>query len=275
MQAHSTKASRTCQRCGSEFSIPAAWAKRGEGKYCSRKCKTAANPQVSSVCAFCEKRFSRPKSLSGQYCSRECAYAGRRARVADRFWKQVQKTDSCWIWTASLNKHGYGKAFYEGKTMSAHRLAYILTYGPVSDGINVCHSCDKDYPTNDASYRRCVRPDHLFLGTTADNMKDKAQKGRCNSPAGERNGANLHPDRVARGDNNGQSKVTSEQVLKMFEERKAGKSQKELSAEFGIQISTVSRILNGKRWKHIGHSSTSINSASVNSSGLLTGISPV
>ena len=94
--------------------------------------------------------------------------------LEDRFWPKVQKSEGCWFWIAGGDgPDGYGR-IREGRAGSrfllAHRVAWELTYGPIPDGLFVCHHCDN---------RRCVRPDHLFLGTADDNNKDMQRKGRA------------------------------------------------------------------------------------------------
>lgn len=94
----------------------------------------------------------------------------KRRPLKDRFWSKVQKTDGCWEWTGSRRPKGYGVFAVNGaRRESAHRVAYALFIGPISAGFFVCHRCDNP---------RCVRPDHLFLGTQADNMRDMHAKGR-------------------------------------------------------------------------------------------------
>lgn len=87
----------------------------------------------------------------------------------ERFWAKVEKGPDCWEWKAFRNK-GYGKFTYNGRMYLAHRLSWILTNGPIPDGLGVLHSCDNP---------PCVNPDHLFLGTQLDNMRDASNKGRC------------------------------------------------------------------------------------------------
>lgn len=91
--------------------------------------------------------------------------------IVTRFWSRVDKRgpDECWMWRGSVNKsNGYG-AGYIGRTMNAHRVAYILTYGSIDPALDVCHTCDTPL---------CVNPAHLWAGTTKENMNDASRKGR-------------------------------------------------------------------------------------------------
>ena len=94
------------------------------------------------------------------------------------FWTQVNKTPDCWLWTGCTKgtRTKYGSAWFEGRSNLAHRVAWVLTYGPIplvvgadSRGTCVRHTCDNPL---------CVRPDHLVLGTHLDNMKDKVDRRR-------------------------------------------------------------------------------------------------
>lgn len=86
----------------------------------------------------------------------------------DRFWSKVLRTDGCWNWMAGRNRQGYGRFKVGGQTIGAHRVAYRIEHGALP-GALVLHRCDNP---------RCVRPDHLWAGTPADNMNDKVAKGR-------------------------------------------------------------------------------------------------
>lgn len=95
----------------------------------------------------------------------------------ERFWSKVNKTDDCWLWTASTVR-GYGQfhvAYADGiaQHLSAHRYAWEHFNGPIPDGLSVLHRCDQPL---------CVNPIHLFLGTQSDNLHDASRKGRLTVP---------------------------------------------------------------------------------------------
>lgn len=86
----------------------------------------------------------------------------------------------CWIWTGYVDRTGYGKMVVNRKPKLTHRLAYKEFIGPIPERLLVCHSCD---------VKACFNPNHLFVGTAADNMRDCVQKGRI--AAGEKNGQSV------------------------------------------------------------------------------------
>ena len=91
----------------------------------------------------------------------------------ERFWSQVTKGPGCWEWKGAVSDTGYGNLVDSGRPVSGHRYSWQLHVGPIPADLHVCHHCDN---------RRCVRPDHLFLGTRSDNMRDAVAKGRHFTP---------------------------------------------------------------------------------------------
>lgn len=157
---------------------------------------------------------------------------------AVRFWRFVDKTATCWLWTSALNGNGYG-VFHNPKGVRlAHRMAWTLTYGPLSSNVGVLHRCDVP---------ACVRPEHLFLGTQTDNMRDAATKGRV------RKGETHNWHRVPiRGEAHPQARLT-EAIVRAIRERIAAGTitQQQLAAELGLDQSTISQIVHRKRWAHV------------------------
>ena len=97
----------------------------------------------------------------------------RMKRALDAHYR-IDTASGCWLWTASLDRDGYGR-FGPRVTKLAHRASWMLHFGPIPDGMLVCHSCDVLH-ADPTLYRRCVNPGHLWLGTPADNGADMAAK---------------------------------------------------------------------------------------------------
>ena len=141
----------------------------------------------------------------------------KRVKKGTPFWDRVDKTggpDACWEWTAGLDGRGYGCFHIDGRPVKAHRLAYEEVKGEILNGLVVCHLCDN---------RKCVNPDHLFVGTQGDNIRDAHAKGRLNPISGTR-------------------KFTDEQIARVIELREAGWSNLAIAEDTGISSSYVSRL---------------------------------
>lgn len=164
------------------------------------------------------------------YCGHSCA-APKRAPFADRFMANVspEPNTGCWIWTGSIHtRTGYGQipsggaTATVGKTLKAHRAAFELFKGKIEIGLSVCHTCDN---------RWCVNPDHLFLGTTADNLRDMRRK-----------------DRHTRGERTPWAKLTDEQVRAIL---CMSGSHNSIARQFGVSASIIARIRKRQIWRHV------------------------
>jgi DNA-binding transcriptional regulator YiaG len=158
----------------------------------------------------------------------------------DRFWAKVDKTDHCWLWTACVVHGGYGQFSVSSyRAISAHRFSYMLHNGSIPSGLMVCHACDNP---------RCVRPDHLFLGTQADNIRDKVAKNR--QATGARHGSKTKPERVSRGERQHSSKLSADQV-RAIRSQYPTLTLRALAKEFGVSYATVHDIVTRQIWRHV------------------------
>lgn len=145
--------------------------------------------------------------------------------VLERLLSKVKVDDAtgCWNWTGCKLNTGYGQMWAYGRARSTHRLSYELHRSPLPEGVQLCHRCDN---------RACVNPDHLFIGTNAENMADKVAKGR-----------------QARGVGIAQSKLTENDVIAI----RAAKdiSQTLIAEQFGVSSGLISLVLSKKIWRHV------------------------
>jgi hypothetical protein len=165
----------------------------------------------------------------------------------------------CWLWMGRTNGRGYGRTSHCGRRVFIHRLSYVLHKGQLSVGELACHTCD--VPT-------CWHPGHLFAGTYRDNTQDALSKGRM--ATGERNGARLHPERVAAGlrkwqaehserrafgERNGRFRWASlapEVVLMMRWEREHGWTFRAIASAHGVGVATAYQAVGGGSWEWVG-----------------------
>lgn len=160
-----------------------------------------------------------------------------------RFWEKVDKSEDCWVWTASRDKDGYGGFSLRPRArILAHRFSWTLHYGPIPDGMFVCHHCDNP---------PCVRPEHLFLGTHQDNVDDMFKKGRGKRATGESHGTHTRPTSRPWGERHGLHKITADEARAVRARVLMGEMQCTVAAAFGISQTQVSRIMRGTRWKHL------------------------
>lgn len=130
--------------------------------------------------------------------------------------------DGCWVWQRGRFAEGYGAIVIEKKTMSTHRLSWILFRGDIPKRTHVCHNCDNP---------PCCNPDHLFLGTTQDNTADRHEKGRD-----------------ASGQKNGNAKLTDDEVTEIRQryEGKYGQLTR-LAEEYAVSVDQIRNIVRGKQ----------------------------
>jgi hypothetical protein len=203
---------------------------------------------VPRQCLHCGGHFLARADLVeaglARWCSRRCAGLDRvfaRKPLAERFWAKVNKDGPvplhrpdlgpCWLWIGAADAKGYGKvaagAREEGMQL-AHRVAFFLAEGRWPEPCAL-HHCDNP---------PCVRREHLFEGTYADNMADCAAKGRVVAPA-------------LKGELNPYAKLTERDVRAIRARRAAGETQPALAAAYGITQSAVSAIERRRAWPHI------------------------
>jgi hypothetical protein len=174
---------------------------------------------------YCSMHYRRLKftgTLSG----------GKKERLplVDRFWKKVQKTNGCWIWTGGKQDRGYGVIGSGGKggrQLLAHRYSYQLHHGEIPDGLVVMHSCDNP---------SCVNPAHLSAGTWKDNTVDALKKGRLKTIFGN-------------GENNARAKLKEDDVryIKSHPEIRSV----DLAKMFNVSPQTICCVRKGRHWSSV------------------------
>lgn len=142
--------------------------------------------------------------------------------TAFAFFKRVRKTKTCWIWTGQKGELGYGRFVFDRAEMRAH---WFLLEDDPEEGIDACHSCDNP---------SCVNPNHIFLGTREDNMRDAAMKLR-----------------TCHGEKNPCAVLTAQQVHYIRKQARYWGLGRRMARQFGVSDTIISDVLRGKSWKHI------------------------
>lgn len=164
------------------------------------------------------------------------------------FEKNFIKADGCWEWQGTIQTTGYGY-FYLGrghlggvKGGTASRASWYLYIGDIPAGMCVCHRCDN---------RKCVNPQHLFLGTDYDNTLDKMMKGRHSKGLDH---SLKTKAKIPRGSSHYKTKLTEDDIQNICELRNSGMTYAAIARIYSFDHTTVYKIIKNKRWKHVERS---------------------
>jgi hypothetical protein len=203
---------KECKECSKKRAKK--WAEENPGKRFEARRRYEDKDHPPVPCEVCSKMFKR--NSRSKVCSLKC-------RLLNNI-KKNEETE-CWEWQGNLGKNGYGKVRWNMNNLTTHRAAYEVFNREIPKNLCVCHTCDN---------RKCINPEHLWIGSSRENTKDKVKKGRQYCQAGEKShSANL----------------TWEKVRAIRKLKKEGNTLKTLSEQFDCSISNVSSIINQRSWK--------------------------
>jgi hypothetical protein len=161
--------------------------------------------------------------------------------LKERFMEKITiKENGCWEWIGATDNN-YGQIWIDGKKEKAHRASYKLHYGEIPHNVLVCHKCDN---------KICVNPEHLFIGTQSDNMKDCSNKNRT--------AFKKYPyilrrkkTKTTKGEQHHQAKLKEYQVIEIRNLFNSGIRLRDISAKYGINRKHIQDIVHFRSWKHV------------------------
>lgn len=200
-------------------------------------------PIITKICAKCKSKQNTDNFYKDKFSKdgfhricKTCVKFRQQLRKADqlnfiptktikKFFQNIIKTESCWIWNGKKLPKGYGAFLLNSAKILAHRFSYFYHFGVLPNDLCVCHTCDNP---------SCVNPNHLFLGTRKDNMKDMVNKGRSRT-----------------GEKHHNLKLTEELVLEIRERARNGENRNQMAREYKIHKRHLRAILSRRFWTHI------------------------
>lgn len=220
----------TCVTCGRAYSVFASLVANGKMKACSRECASQARKGTLTICGCCGVPIHRCKNAPKEPWNKGTGRVNSPViewpnRQIVEFWSLVQVSgeDDCHPWNGPRRDQGYGIYACAHKNFASHRVAYELANGPITDDMDVCHSCDNP---------PCCNPRHLWLGVAdVDNQADKVFK-----------------ERQARGETQGSAKLTENDVKIILASSESGAI---LARQFNVTRVTISSIRLRKSWRHV------------------------
>lgn len=184
-----------------------------------------------TICPQCLTSFQWVRSR-GRFCTPRCAIEhAEPTSLLERLngFRAIDEVTSCWNWTGLKNETGYGQIKVGSRRVRVHRLvAHLKGILDIKGELEACHTCDNP---------SCFNPDHLFAASHRENMQDRAAKGRY---AG-----------ISRGEAQGSSKLTEDQVRQIRIRAEAGEMNTEIARAFSVAPSTIGGIVKRHSWRHV------------------------
>lgn len=247
-----------CAHCHVQFKVSASRMRDRNIAFCSQECRVAARTTIRT-CLTCGKEF-RPRPIHvtkgfGHYCSKACAYS-KPVNLKEKILRDHVTDPSTGCWTSKEAPQKYKTFTVHGQHFAAHRLSAHYFLGmPLDSPLFVCHRCDNP---------QCFNPDHLFVGTPADNSHDMVAKRRNQKgddhffrrhpelmPRGDDHFSRRHPELMSRGEAHGSSKLTESDVQKIRSLLSSGVRQRTIAAKFNVSQHAIWSINTGATWKHV------------------------